>query len=60
MRSFVSNGRGGGNGNAVIQRQQGVLLDAAVPALRALGEKQHCKQHGEREAHEDGDSENFH
>ena len=56
MRGFV---RGGSRGD-VIQRQQGILLRAAVPALRALGEKQHGKQHRERETHEDGDSEDFH
>lgn len=43
-----------------IQRQEGHLLDGTALLLGALGEKKDGKKHRKSEAHENGDSEDFH
>lgn len=45
---------------SLIQRQQRVLVDAAVLTLRAFREEERRKKDGEGEADEDSDGEDFH
>lgn len=44
----------------VIERQQGILLDAALVALGSLSKEEHRKENGEHQADKNGDGKDFH